>query len=203
MNNRTFLIAAIILVSVAIVANAPSRFNTKSEIQVSSFPKEIGEWKGQDIPLSERDYEILETRNLIMRDYKNSDGDSVYLYIIYSADNRRALHPPEICYSGGGSTILDKSVIPITDSVTANRFIIENKGYRQLVAYWFKTSNLTTYSYLKQQLKIVADRLLRKKTYGAMIRVSTVIKDNNPNTALPLIKSFVEQMEPQLNSLLP
>lgn len=203
MNNKTFLIVAIMLVAVAIVCNTPARFNSKSEIQVNAFPKEIGEWKGEDIPLLERDYEILETKNLIMRDYKNPTGDSVNLYIIYSEDNRRALHPPEICYSGGGATILEKSVIPVTNSLKANQFIIENKDSRQLVAYWFKSTNLSTYSYLKQQIKIVADRLLRKKTYGAMIRVSVVIKDNNVDAAMGVVKSFVEKIEPELQKMLP
>ncbi len=203
MNNKIFIIVAIILIFTAIVTNAPTKYGTGTEPQVSAFPKEIGEWKGEDITLSERDYEILETKNLIMRDYKNPKGDSVYLYIIYSADNRRALHPPEICYSGGGATILEKSVIPITNSLKANQFIIENKDSRQLVVYWFNSTNLSTYSYLKQQIKIVADRMLRKKTYGAMIRVSAVIKDNNVEVALGLIKAFVEKMEPGLKKMLP
>ncbi len=204
MNNKTFVIAAIILVAVAIVANVPSKFDTKSEVQMSSFPKEIGKWKGEDVPIPERDYQILETRNLIMRDYRNTQTqDSVYLYIIYSADNRRTLHPPEICYTGGGATILEKSVIPITDSLKANKFIIEDKNSRQLVVYWFRTGNLSTYSYLKQQLKIVFDRTLGKRTSGAMVRVSALVKDNNADAALGLLKSFVENIEPLLARYVP
>lgn len=203
MKNKNFLIILIILIAVAIACNAPTRINSKSEIQMSAFPKEIGEWKGEDVPISERDYEILETRNLIMRDYRNPKEDSVYLYIIYSEDNRRALHPPEICYSGGGATIVEKSVVPITNSLKANRFIIEDKDSRELVVYWFKSTNLNTYSYLKQQVKIVADRMMRKKTYGAMIRISVMIKDNNPNAALTLIRGFTKEIEPLLAKYVP
>jgi EpsI family protein len=203
MNNRTFIIVAIILIGAAIIANTPPKFDAKSEIQMSTFPKEIGEWKGEDLPISERDYEILETRNLIMRDYKNSSGDSVYLYIIYSADNRRSLHPPEVCYTGGGSTILEKSVVPITAFLRANQFIIELKDSKQLVVYWFKAPNLDTYSYLKQQLKVMADRMLRKQTYGAMVRVSTIVKDNNQGAALKLVKRFCVEIEPFLEKYLP
>lgn len=203
MNNKIFFAAAILLIGVAIVCNTPARFDASSEIQMPLFPKEIGEWRGTDIPISERDYEILETRNLIMRDYRNPRGDLVYLYIIYSQDNRRTLHPPEVCYTGGGSTILEKSVIPLNNSLRANQFIIENKYSRELVVYWFKSTNLSTYSYLKQQLKSVADRMLRKKTYGAMIRISALIKDNNPDAALTLIKGFTKEIEPLLAKYLP
>lgn len=202
MNTKNFFIAAIVLIAVAIFANRPAKFDYKNEAKMPDFPKIIGEWEGADIPLSERDYEILETRNLVMRDYKNKQGESVYLYIIYSVDNRRALHPPEVCYTGGGATILRKSVIPL-GSLGVNEFIVEYKNSRQLVAYWFKSTDLNTYSYLKQQLKIVTDHLLGRKTSGAMIRLSTEIGAEGETASLKLIKEFGAQIEPLLNKYIP
>lgn len=203
MNTKIFIVVAVILVVVAIISNMPLKFDSTAEIKVVDFPKVVGQWQGADIPLPERDYEILETKNLFIRDYKNPNGDSVYLYIIYSGDNRRALHPPEVCYTGGGATILEKSVIPVTDSMKANKFVIEYKDSRQLVVYWFKSNDLNTYSYLKQQLKIVADRMLGKKTSGAMIRVSTEIGAEGEAAALKLIKEFCAQIEPLLAKYVP
>ena len=204
MNNKTFIIAAVLLVGVAIIANTPAKFSAGKEIQVSDFPKTIGNWQGTDIEIPERDYEILETRNLFIRDYKNAKtGEEVNLYIIYSQDNRRTLHPPEVCYSGGGSTILKKSVVQITDSLQANIFTIEEKNFKQLVAYWYKSKNLSTYNYMKQQIRVVLDRLLRKSTYGAMIRFAGLIKDNNEAAALEMLRGFIRECEPAINRLLP
>lgn len=203
MKNRSFIVVAIILIGVAIIANKPYKFDLAQDVKVNDFPKTIGEWQGEDIPLSERDYEILETRNLFVRDYKNKNGDLVNLYIIRAADNRRALHPPEVCYTGGGATIAEKSVIPMTGSITANKFTIEDKNSRQLVVYWFKSTHLNTYSYLKQQLKIVTDRLLGKKTSGALIRVSTEIKGGREAAALELIKKFCGEIETLLTKYVP
>lgn len=203
MNNRNFIIVAVILVFAAIIANAPIKFDPAKETRVENFPKVIGGWQGTDIPLEKRDYEILETTNLIMREYKNEKGDIVYLYIIYSGDNRRALHPPEVCYSGSGATMLNKSVVPITNSLKANKFTVENKDSRQLVVYWFKSNELNTYNYLKQQIKSVAGRMLGKQASGAMIRVSTEIKNGDQDEALKLIKAFCKQIEPLLKKYVP
>jgi len=203
MKNKSFIVVAMILVVVAVIANKPYKFDLSESVKVNDFPKTIGEWRGEDMALSERDYEILETKNLFVRDYKNKNGDSVYLYIIYAGDNRRALHPPEVCYTGGGATIAEKSVIPMTGSITANKFTIEDKNSRQLVVYWFKSTSLNTYNFLKQQLKIVTDRMLGRKTSGALIRVSTEIKGGREAAALELIRSFCSQIGPLLAKYVP
>jgi len=208
MNNKTFIIVTFILIAAAVigfVCYMPSKSNSLPEANITNFPKAIGEWQGTDMVLTKRDYETLETKNLIMRDYKNTlTGDSVYLYIIYSTDNIKALHPPEICYTGGGATtITEKSVVPITDSIESNKFTVENKVSRQLVLYWFKSVNLYTYSYFKQQLKMATDRFFRKNTSGALIRVSTEIKDKKEEVAFGLLKSFCVQIEPLLAKYLP
>jgi len=205
MNNKTFIIVAIILVAVAIVglvSYLPTRFDISSKVKVADFPKVIGEWSATDIALSERDYEILETRNLIMRDYKNTKGDSIYLYIVYSEDNRKVSHPPEICYMGSGVTIADKSTAQITDSIKATKMLVEKADSRQLVIYWFKAGSLNTDKYLRQQLKIVIDRMLGKRTSGALIRVSTDINGSS-DVSLKLLKEFCGEIEPLLSSYVP
>jgi len=204
MKNITFIVAVIILMATAVLVNMPVKHISGQEPQMSQFPLKFGDWEGVDLELRESDYAILETRNLIMRNYKNSKGEEVNLYIIYSSDNQKALHPPEICYTGGGAgTILEKTVIPINKDFKANKFIIENKNFSQLVVYWFKSGNLSTYSYIKQQLKTVKDRLMHKPTSGAMIRVSTAKDPKNQEKALSLIKSFSESIIPLIEEYVP
>jgi EpsI family protein len=205
MKNLTFIIAAAILIAVAVIVNIPPKFDASLEAQMSNFPMKFGDWVGENVPLRESDYAILETRNLIMRNYKNlTRGDEVNLYIIYSSDNRKALHPPEICYTGGGAgTILEKKVEALNSGFKVNKFIIENKNLSQVVVYWFKSGQLSTYSYIKQQLKTMADRLLQKKTSGAMIRISTVVDPQNPGKGLNLIKSFAEEIVPLIERYVP
>ena len=81
---------------------------------VENFPKEISQWKSEDIKLEEKVYEILETRNLFMREYKKPNEPGIVAYIIYADKNRKASHPPEVCLTGGGVTILNKKYETIT-----------------------------------------------------------------------------------------
>ena len=206
MNNKNFFIVIITLAIVAIVgfiSYLPTRIDSDSSVKVEKFPKKIGRWSSTEIPLSEKDYEILETRNLILREYKKPREEPVTLYIIYSEDNRKVSHPPEVCYLGSGVTVADKSKIQLTDSVAANRLLLEKADARQLVVYWYKAGGLNTDKYLKQQLKIVTDRMLAKRTSGALIRLSVDIVKDNEKAAIELIKSFYAQIENDLEKYVP
>jgi EpsI family protein len=205
MKNVLFITAAAILAIIAVVCNMPKAFDESKEAEVSNFPMIIGQWQGKDIPIPERDYAILETRNLIIREYKNPvSGESVILYIIYSAgDNRRALHPPEICYTGAGAAIAEKSVIPVTGLIKANKFTIKTKNSSQLVIYWFKLADLNTYSYLKQQMKMVTDAMFKGRATGAMIRVSCNITDGDEGAAMEVIRGFCGEIEPLVEKYVP
>jgi EpsI family protein len=169
---------------------------------MAAFPGVIGDWKSSDLPISERDYQILETRNLIMREYTNSKGDAVTLYIIYSENNRKVVHPPELCLTGGGQSIEDKNSVQI-GNIRAVKLLMQQGDSRQLVLYWFKAGNLNTDRYVKQQLKVVFDLLRGKKTSSALIRITTTVKDGDNQAALALLKGFVLEIESLLPKYVP
>ncbi|MFH1282035.1 MAG: exosortase C-terminal domain/associated protein EpsI, partial [bacterium] len=156
-----------------------------------------------DIPIPENDYAILETRNLFVREYKNKQGQFVYLYLIYSEDNRKVSHPPEICLLGSGMTIVEKNPIQLTSPIKAMKLIVEKEKIPQMYIYWFKAGNVYTDNYIKQQMKIVIDRMLGKRTAGAMIRISTDLKTNDKEEAFNLLKSFSNEISPLLAKYIP
>ena len=205
MSNKNFIVVVSILIIVSVVGfinYLPTRFDKATKVLMADFPKTIGEWQATDIPLTERDYEILETKNLIMRDYKNTKGDSVYLYIVYSENNRKVTHPPELCFTGSGLTIVDKSSIQLTNNIRGVKLLMEKGDARELVVYWFRAGSFNTDSYVKQQLKVVFDLLRGKRTSCALLRLSTDIKENGEE-ALGLIKEFCSQIEPLLAKYIP
>lgn len=206
MNNKTFIFIVLILTVVAVfslISYIPSKFDAAIKTSVTNFPKVIGEWKAQDIPLDQRVYELLETKNLIMRNYINKQGESVNCYIIYSQDNRKVAHPPEICLQGEGATVVEKTTIQVTDSIKATKLILEKSLSRDLVVYWYKAGNLNTNDYIKQQLKIAINRMLRKSSSGALIRLVTEIKGESQDKALSLIQTFAKQIEPLIQKYAP
>ena len=132
MNNRTFLIVAVILMVFAVLSLStylPHIYDVSKEPQMAKFPLKIGQWQGKDMPITENDYAILATKNLIMREYDADGKPPVAFCISFIPEiTARSLHPPEICYTGGGGTILEKSVIRLTPSLKANKFTIEDRG---------------------------------------------------------------------------
>lgn len=206
MNNRTFVIVITVLVVVAVIgllSYLPQRRASSTETRMSDFPMQIGKWKAKDIPISERDYEILETRNLIMREYKNPAADSVFLYIVYSEGNRKVAHPPEVCYMGSGMTVIEKSIIKLTKTISATRMLVEKADSRQLVAYWFRAGNYNTPQYLNQQLKMVLNRLLGKTSSGALLRLSLDVKNNDEAAARKTLRKFTALLAPLLPKYVP
>ncbi len=206
MNNKSFYVVVIILglaAGVALWVHFADWSAQGNETQVSEFPLKFGEWEGTSYPVDERTFEILETRNLFIRDYKNANGDTIILYVVYSKDNRRALHPPEICITGGGLEILEKKPIQVTSKIRAVKLLTEQNDKRELVVYWFKAGELSTDVYIKQQLKTVFDRLLGKQTSGAMIRVSAAVRNRDEEAAMKLVRSFCMEIEPLISEYVP
>ncbi|MCX5704225.1 MAG: EpsI family protein [Candidatus Omnitrophica bacterium] len=197
MKNRNFIISILALIIAATIGFV-SYFSTQSEnaskIKMAAFPKIIGNWKSVDLSISENDYKILETRNLIMREYTNSQGDAITLYIVYSENNRKVVHPPELCLTGGGQSIEYRDSIKI-GNIQAVKLLMEKEDFRQLVLYWFKAGNLNTDRYVKQQLKVVLDLLRGRRTSSALIRITTSVKNGDNQAALALLKGFVLEIE--------
>jgi len=200
--DKSFLIITALLV-VAAGGSAAMYFrqmnDAKEEVKASSLAMEIGEWKGEDIELTERTYQVLETKNVVMRKYKNQRNEPVYLYIVVSEMNRKVAHPPEICYTGSGADIIERNEADFdlgTGKLRVNRFVSRQDGRESLVCYWFKADDKYTASYVGQQAKAMFNQLSGKKANIAMIRVSTDIINGNKEKANQLLQEFAAELIP-------
>jgi len=169
-------------------------------VKMTGFPMQIGAWKGEDIPLDDRTYRILETRNLVMRRYVNAENDEVYLYIVASEKNRKVAHPPEICYTGSGSKITEKNLIKFNapgmdKTLEVNSFVSIDKG-ESLVYYWYKAGDTFTADYVSQQVKSAMKQVMGKMSSVAMIRVSTMIVNGNKEKAGRTLQEFSKEILP-------
>ena len=203
-----FSITIVILCITALIAIPFYYFvpEVKDIAQVSGLPLQIGEWKGTELEVDELVYKILETRNLVVREYESTSGEKVYLYIVYSQENRKVSHPPEVCFVGGGSTVAEKVTMPLHISteknINVNQLTIEQRNLKNLVIYWYKAGSQHTASYLKQQLNIALDMLRLKRTSSALIRVSTELTEE-PEVAFKRMERFCQDLYPLLDKTIP
>ena len=168
---------------------------------IREMPAAIGEWRAKDLLVREHDYDILETRNLVLRDYENSKGESVHLFVIYSETNRRVCHPPVVCLIGSGVTLTRSSKEKLTlagKTFTVNRVVGKSGTDEQVVLYWYMLGNEFTDSYVGQQLRWVAKQATGKNLGGAMIRVNTSILEDGEGKAMERAKRFIQDLLPIL-----
>jgi EpsI family protein len=206
MNNKHFIIVIVVLMVVGgfgYIAYFPIGLNNTDSVNMSGFPKSIGEWDSEEAVFSKRVFDSLQTNNFIMRNYKNKNGDVINLYVIYSQGNRSASLPPEIGLRDEDATITDKSVLQVTDCIKVNKLTIEKEMHWELVFYWYKVGGKNTSVYYKQQLKAIIDRMFGKSTSVALVRISTKIENNNREGAEKKLVNFCILIEPFLNKYVP
>ncbi len=87
---------------------------------LARVPLEIGDWRGQDVPMDERVVRRTDTDDHINRSYRRSGG-TVFLFVGYGIRLRDlAPHRPEVCYPGAGWTLdgVRNVDLPLSDGGT-------------------------------------------------------------------------------------
>ena len=123
---------------------------------------------------------ILETRDYFYRQYVGGGTAPVDFCVIFSQDNRKGTHPPDLCMQGSGDGILSKGDLTIDGvegrgPVQCRELIVQAGARRQYVLYTYKCGREYTSSFWRQQWAILTNGLLKRDSSGALIRVSLPI----------------------------
>ncbi|HLL99962.1 MAG TPA: EpsI family protein, partial [Pyrinomonadaceae bacterium] len=161
-------------------------FERRGEVRVerkklSEIPAALGEWrqKGNDIRFSEQTESVLRTSDYVMRDYYLADGARANLYVGYYASQRTGAtyHSPQNCLPGAGWEMKNPEPVEIRAPggkiFTANRYIIQNGDYAEILIYWYEGRGRAVASEYTDKIYTVFDSVARRRSDGAMIRVMT------------------------------
>lgn len=208
-NDKSYILIAVFLIVAGIVSWGLyfQVYQQKDTVDINHFPKAIGDWTSEEMKITEEEFAILETRNAFARKYRTPKGQEIYLFIVYSQNNRKVSHPPEICYIGGGVTITESkhdnfAVDGQTEPIVVNRLLLEMSQTKQFSFYWFKVGDSFTSNYWKQQGLIALKTLLGKPASSALIRVSATIKTSE-EAAIADMKEFSKTIVPLVLTYLP
>lgn len=168
------------------------------ESKLLSFPMEVGQWTGKDMPADKRVYEILGTDKVLFREYVNPQSEKVWIAVVYGEQDRQSFHPPEYCYLGSGEVeLLDKGKVAVTlddkESVNTNKLLFQMGKYKQLVLYWYTAGNKMTDNYYKQQLYFVLDEIKYRNSRGTLIRISTTVINDDTKAAIERCERFIRE----------
>lgn len=205
-SNKRIIIAFILLSFTAIITyGSYSLRNYSDELYTRRIPLIIGNWYGKELGMDERTYEVLETKDAIMREYINSN-DTVLLAIVFSQDNRKVAHPPEVCFAGGGWERSDRGIETLIidgREIKMNKLILQKDSWKQVVLYLYKSGDKLTEKYYAQQFNIILNGMLSKDTSSALIRVSANVYDGDVSEKIALTKNFFREIIPIIEQKLP
>jgi EpsI family protein len=163
------------------------------------LPLMINDWVGEEIMVSDRDKRLLGTKNVLLRRYRRGRY-TVNLYVLECASNRASFHPPEYCYVGGRTEMIEKGYRTVRwggESVNAHRFLFMGPRGRSLVYYWYTFGEKILSSYYRQQLDVISSNILGEPQSALLIRISV---DGSFTTEIgdQIITNFASEIMPEI-----
>jgi len=174
-----------------------------------TFPETVGVWRGQEERLFNADIlNTLRADDYLMRRYSDPGGRSLWLYVGYWATQRKGaqIHSPRNCLPAGGWEPIEagRATIPLQGHgpVTVNRYLIQKDREMQVVLYWYQSQGRVVAGELPAKIEMVRSAILRNRTDGALVRVSTSVSGGVEETTARLV-AYVQALYPVLGEYLP
>lgn len=180
---------------------------------VMELPARIGDWVGQDAPVSqiERDYLGADT-GFARKVYHDPKGREIFLGLVLSGRDRSSIHAAEACLVGQGWRLSQGNIlrVPMSSPRAYNldmmRLVISREGKapdgRQVSArnwycYWFVGKNRLTPRHLNRVLWTAFDRIF----FNVHHRWAYVTLIINPppgreKETEEVLRSFIQQAVP-------
>jgi len=202
------VILLLLLAAVAVRLVSYDTYNNPEQglSAISRVPLQFGRWQGQDMPLEENIYEILETRSIIHRTYVSPSGEKVFLSLVYYTETKVDFHAPEGCLAGQGVQVTKEEkyidLHPNGENVRLglNQLVRREEGLNTLVYYFYKAGHFLGENYLRLRFNLVLNKLISDEKSGSLIRVSIPIA-NGPEgqeKAEAALTGFLEELYPFL-----
>ncbi len=203
-SRNSLIVVCLLAASLAMLLKiqASSAWVPQHLVNLEVVPHEIDSWKGTDFQIDQSVYEILETEDILSRRYLDESGYPVDLLIVFSKNNRDSFHPPEMCYVGAGTELMDKRFEALTlddgSLLDTTKLAVKSDNYFSTVWYWFMVGDQTIANHYWQQFYLIKNIFSKDAAQGAMVRISV-----NTNDALGKEKAsqLVSSLMPYLNAI--
>ena len=189
-----FGIAAVLTVALNLTAATDT-----SSVILEDVPLTIGNFVGRDIPVEQFVKDILETPNVLMREYVDPGGMHVTMSIVYYEQYRVYFHMPEGCMTGRGSVIIASEREQFgtsndeEETLTMNKLMLKQDGGNEHVFYIFVAGDTITPSYPKMRYHLMREHLKRRRAGAALVRFSTMTTGDNEEETLTVFRRFIGQ----------
>lgn len=164
--------------------------------QETAVPLAAGGWQGNAMDVDPRAIEILQTPDVLLREYQKDGKPAVWLARVAGFGQRAAFHPPELCYVGSHFEVLERGPVDVYvhgKVYRLMRLVIGREGERKELVeawYWFTASGRATSNYYQQQIWLLWDALRGKSQPGTLVRISTL--QDSPQASYNRLQAFLD-----------
>ena len=175
---------------------------------LSAFPLHVEEWDGQNgQPFDAETMEVLGADDYLNRIYHHPTYGVAGLYVGYYGAQQQGdtIHSPQNCLPGSGWVPISHLRPTLETSegrFPINRYIVERRGERQLVVYWFEGRGRRVASEYVNKAYLLHDAFRLRRTDGALVRIIAPIS-RDETSADVAAQAFARSLVPHLTRWLP
>lgn len=173
MNTLTRFIPAVLLaVGGIVLASKPAAVAMPLRSDLAVIPNMIDGQLGKDLTISAEEVRVAGTTSYLMRTYGDEKRPLFSLYIGYHAAQTQAnqMHSPRNCMPGAGWQVLTTGVKKV-NGVDVNRNLLEFKGTKALVLYWYQGRGRVTADEFDVKMHLFRDAAATGRTEEALVRI--------------------------------
>ena len=201
---RIFIVAALLAGTAAYVyLNPPSEMSVVRGT-LSGFPMELDGWVGEERTFDDVVVEELDADDMLTRRYSRG-RESAWLVVIFHQNERYGAHDPLVCYRSQGWSVVDEGTLPLeraSGGFDANWVLIRSKTQTRIALYWWYTAgDLATGDRDQFFARMARSGIVSNVTFGAFVRVSTVVRHGDVESARERAAGFAEATLEHLPSL--
>ena len=212
MPDRRLILAPVFLLAQALLVHwATGRERAPGPPDLSSFPSELGEWRQlRADPIAADVAAELRADRLLSRSYaQTSTGAIAGLFVAWFQSQRAGTsqpHSPKVCLPASGWTPAvtgDVMLETAAGAIAVNRYIVVNRGQRDVVLYWYQGPRRVMAGEWQAKLWLIADALKDRRTDTALVRVVVQSGSGGDQAATAAATGFAQSLYPLLRENLP
>lgn len=176
-----------------------------------TLPFEFEGWKHSVQPIDSEIAEVLGADDSIVFNLEAPDRNLYNVYLAYLTARRdgRSWHSPRQCIPGGGWQVTSFDIVKANDSdeglpYNYNRMVIENRGQKQIVYYWYDQRGRKLANEYVMKLWVIYDTLVKQRADGSLVRLMTPLLDKeSEESADQRLREMARSLNSKLSPYVP
>lgn len=203
-----FIMVYILLAIVGLYINLHADVMVPTNRPFSEFPVQTGPWRitGQS-EFSESVLNVLKPTDYIARQYGNSEGLKVGLYIGYHGGGKESggIHSPKHCLPGSGwyevSTRQDSLDLG-KERINLVRAVYQKGESKEMFLYWFQVRDHSLSDEYSLKAAEIANSFLYRRRDSTFVRISVPFETDEAK-ARAIGEQFIRYFHPVIRAFLP